>query len=179
MSVVIPKNTATAALRRIPFTLVDATDLVTPEDITVTGVKVALSFGGGSYANSTNDIVKVDGTSGEYYIELTQSESNTALGIVRGKLTPTGCALTKLEATIGPAEAYDSPSTGAQIADAILARNQQGGSNSTPTVSQALASGLFSITISGGTLTVKHGDGTTAFTRTLTRSALDAIISAV
>lgn len=98
----IPSNTATAALRRISFTLVDATDLKTPEDVTVTGVKVTLSFAGGTPAASTNDIVKVNGANGEYYIELTQTESNQTAGTsVRGYLTPSGCALTKLEAQIG------------------------------------------------------------------------------
>jgi hypothetical protein len=115
MSVLIPKNTATAALRRIPFSLVDATDLVTPEDIVVTGVKVNLTFNGAAPAASTNDIVKVNGVNGEYYVELTQAESNTALGWVRGYLTPAGCALTKVEATIGPLESFDSPATSLPI----------------------------------------------------------------
>jgi hypothetical protein len=116
MSVIIPKNSATAALRRIYFTLVDATDLVTPKDITVTGVKPTLSFNGGTPAAATNDIVKVSGANGEYYIELTQAESNTSLGTVRGYLTPSGCALTKFEATVGPVESYDSPATSIAIA---------------------------------------------------------------
>lgn len=98
---VIPSNTATAALRRIPFTLVDATDLRTPEDITVTGVKPTLSIDGGTPATATNDIVKVNGANGEYYIELTQAESNQSAGaMVRGWLTPSGCALTKFQAQI-------------------------------------------------------------------------------
>jgi hypothetical protein len=100
---IIPANSATAALRRIAFTLVDATDLITPEDISVTGVKVSLSIDGGTPANSTNDIVKVSGSTGEYYLELTQTEANqTAGALVRGALTPSGCALTKLTAQIGP-----------------------------------------------------------------------------
>ena len=104
---IIPSNTATAALRRIPFTLVDATDFATPEDITVTGVKVTLSFAGGTPAASTNDIVKVSGANGEYYCELTQTEANQTAGTaVRGYLTPSGCALTKLAAQIGASAMY-------------------------------------------------------------------------
>ena len=102
MPIVIPQNTATATLRRIPFVLVDATDFATPEDITVTGVKASLSFNGGAVANSTNDIVKVDGATGRYYLELTQAEANSALGTVHGTLQPTGCARTYLAAIIGP-----------------------------------------------------------------------------
>lgn len=105
MAFVIPKNTATAAERRIPFVLVDATDLITPEDITVTGVKVALSFGGAADANSTNDIVKVDGALGMYYLELTQAEADNAAGPVHGHVQPSGCARTYLEAMIGPSTA--------------------------------------------------------------------------
>lgn len=100
MAYSIPKNSATAAERRVPFVLVDATDLITPEDISVTGVKVSLSFGGGTAANSTNDIVKVDGATGRYYVELTQAEANTAIGAVHGYLKPTGCAACYPEAEI-------------------------------------------------------------------------------
>lgn len=104
----IPKNTATAVERRIPFLLFDETDLITPEDITVTGVKVDLSFGGAADAPSTNDIVKVDGTRGMYYLELTQTEANNANGPVQGYLKPTGCAACYIEAQIGPAGLYGS-----------------------------------------------------------------------
>ena len=122
MSFVIPKNTATAVERRIPFVLVDATDLITPEDITVTGVKVDLSFGGGTDAPSTNDIVKVDGAKGMYYLELTQTEANNAAGAVHGYLKPTGCAATYLEAQIGPSTALTAGATSTAIADAVVAK---------------------------------------------------------
>jgi hypothetical protein len=69
--------------------------------------------------------------------------------------------------------------TAVQNADALLARNQKGGATSSPTVSAALAGGLMLIDIAAGTLTVKNGDGTTAYTRTLTRTALDAITDSV
>lgn len=117
---VIPKNTATAAERRIPFVLLDATDLVTPEDVTVTGVKVSLSFGGGTAANSTNDIVKVDGGTGRYYLELTQTEANNAVGPVHGHLQPSGCARTYVEAMIGPSTALTAASTATDIANAVV-----------------------------------------------------------
>jgi hypothetical protein len=129
---VIPSNSATAALRRIAFTLVDATDLITPEDITVTGVKVSLSIDGGTPANSTNDIVKVAGSTGEYYLELTQAEANqTAGAVVRGTLTPSGCALAKMEAQIGPAEVFAATVT---IADGGLTAAKFAASAITSTV---------------------------------------------
>jgi hypothetical protein len=69
----------------------------------------------------------------------------------------------------------------AAIADAIAARNYRGGSNTSPTNAEVAASGLLDFVISGTTLTVKHSDGTTAFTRTLTRDQtlqIGAILSA-
>lgn len=68
--------------------------------------------------------------------------------------------------------------TPVENADALLGRSQQGGSNSGLTVADALAGGLCNFTISNGTLTVRNADGTTAYSRTLTRAELDAIISA-
>jgi hypothetical protein len=70
--------------------------------------------------------------------------------------------------------------TAVQNADALIARNQQGGSNNAPTVGTALAGGLMNFTIDPTTsvMTVKNGDGTAAYTRTLTRQQLNAIITA-
>jgi hypothetical protein len=120
---VIPRGTATDALATIPFSLVDATDLITPEDITVTGVKANLSFGGAADAPSANDIVKVDGAAGEYAIVLDATERNNAIGtVVRGWLQPSGCALTKFTAQIGAAGVVNEPvTTEAIIAGQIAA----------------------------------------------------------
>lgn len=71
-----------------------------------------------------------------------------------------------------------------QNADALLARNQKGGADGPPeeSVSAALAGGFF--LFSGGdtaTITINNGDGTPAFTRTLSRDLtklLGAIIAA-
>ena len=108
----IPSNTATAAERRIYFVLRDATDLITPEDISVTGVKVSLSLNGGTPANSTNDIVKVSGTTGIYYLELTQPEANQAVGSrYAGHLQPSGCDRCYVAADIGQAGLYSEALT--------------------------------------------------------------------
>lgn len=126
---IIPSNTATASLRRVPFLLVDATDLVTPEDISVTGVKVSLSVDGGTPANSTNDIVKVDGATGRYYLELTQTEVNqTAGALIEGRLAPSGCAATRWLAQVGQSTVLDSTVTvGSVSANAITATAIQDG----------------------------------------------------
>lgn len=168
----IPKNTATAIYRRCYFTLVDATDFVTPEDIVVTGVKVSLSFNGAAAANSTNDIVKVNGAAGEYYIELTQAESNTALGQVRGWLTPTGCAITKIQASVVTDDLYAAAATSNEIADALLKRDLsavtgEAGRSLMNFIRSALP--LNRIDIAAGVATVyKEDDTTIAFTINLT-----------
>lgn len=90
--------------------------------------------------------------------------------------TELGTELGRLDVGVGTRAAPADVPTALQNADALLARHQKGGSNTAPTVAQALASGLFLITIDAGVMTVRHGDGTTAFTRTLTRAQLNAII---
>jgi len=65
------------------------------------------------------------------------------------------------------------------IADTILARNQQGGSDGGFTVAQALASGSMRMGISNGTLTVYYADGSVAFTRALTHANMKAITQMV
>jgi hypothetical protein len=101
--------------------LTDATDLITPEDITVTGVKVSLSLNGATPANSTNDIVKVSGATGLYYLELTQPEANQTAGAKYvGTLQPSGCARAFVAFEIGAAGMYDAPITTTDIRNALL-----------------------------------------------------------
>jgi hypothetical protein len=118
---VVPSNSAVAAERRAFFVLTDATDLITPEDITVTGVKVSLSLNGATPANSTNDIVKVSGATGLYYLELTQTEANQTPGAKYvGTLQPSGCARAFVGFEIGAAGAFaESLSVGDLRDDAL------------------------------------------------------------
>ena len=163
-----------AARRRVFFRLVDATDGITPEDISVTGVKPYFSKNGATPAPMTNDIVKLDATNmpGEYYAEFTAAELDT-LGIYRCFVKTVATAASMFEVKVMD---YDPDGN---LADQFLYRRQYGGSNAQPTVAESLASGLLSFVISGSTLIVKHGDGSTAYTRTLTRAQLNAIISAI
>ncbi len=77
----IQRNEATAALRRVPVWLVDATDGIT-EEIDITG-KPYMAKTGVSPAETTNSLVQVDSTNmlGLYYIELTAAEVDT-LGLI-------------------------------------------------------------------------------------------------
>lgn len=158
----IPSNTATAALRRISFTLVDATDLITPEDISVTGVKVTLSIAGGTPAASTNDIVKVNGTAGEYYIELTQSESNQSdKTVIRGWLTPSGCALTKIEVEVVSAiPSVNTTQIGGQTASAAGTVTFPGTLASTTNITAATGVVLSGVTHTGAVIPTVTTTGT-------------------
>lgn len=91
----------------------------------------------------------------------------------------TGDSFARLGVPVNASISADIAATALTHADALIARNQQGGSNAAPTVGAALAGGLMNFSIAAGILTVKNGDGTTAYTRTLTRSQLDAIIGSV
>jgi len=95
----IQKNQFTAEKRRIAFFLAQ-TDGITPATGKTGTVK--LSFNYAAYVTSTNSIVERDAVNapGAYYLELTQTEANTALGTVTGSLAPTGCARTPIYATI-------------------------------------------------------------------------------
>lgn len=119
-NIVIPRNTAEVVLRTIPFTLVDATDLYTPEDISVTGVSGSIRFGTGSFVGTTNTITKVNGTVGEYAITLTQAEASASVGPVRFYIQPAGCALTKAEAYIVPSDTFSTVATTTDFTNALF-----------------------------------------------------------
>ncbi len=120
---VIPSNTATASLRRAYFTLRDTAG--DPVDITVTGVKSTVSVDGGTPGAATDDIVKVSGTIGLYYQELTQPEVNqTAGALIAGSLAPSGTVLAEWQVQIGPSSSFsttvvleDNSLTSAKVAD--------------------------------------------------------------
>lgn len=67
-------NEATAAERRFPVFLVDATDGLTPET-GESGGQPQISKNGGSFSNTTNTLTAVG--NGAYYVELTSGEVDT------------------------------------------------------------------------------------------------------
>lgn len=193
MPSVIQKSIATAALRRIHFALVDATDGITPENITVTGVKAQLSLSGGTITPTTNDIVKVDGPLGEYYIELTTTEVG-AVGPVEGWVKPTGCAKTPLSAAIVDYDPYAAPAAITDVwSNSVNPTRTLTAFAFTPTValnlSQAVATGItlgdvllgkvdFALDETAGTWTMKDKTGaSTAVSGTFVRNETGALSS--
>lgn len=83
----IELSEATAARRRIPLHLVDATDGITPET-GESGGQPQLSKAGAAFANTTATLTAVG--NGLYYVELTASEVDTVgFGVVRYKSAAT------------------------------------------------------------------------------------------
>lgn len=118
---VIQQSEGTAARRRIYFSLIDSSDHFSAKDITVTGVKARIAKNAGTSANSTADIVKLDGTNlpGEYYVELTAAEVDT-VGQISGYLKPTGCDVAVFQASVVAYDPYADGPTTAAIAAAVL-----------------------------------------------------------
>lgn len=81
--IAIVANESTAALRRVYFFCVDATDGITPETGEAGG-QSQLSINGGAWGNSTNVLVAI--SNGHYYLELSQTETNIAVqSIIRSR----------------------------------------------------------------------------------------------
>lgn len=118
---IIQQSEATAARRRLYFSLIDETTHTAGEDISITGVKVMLSTNGAAGVASTNDIVKIDSGDlpGEYYLELTAAEVGT-VGQIVGYLKPTGCDPQTVQATVVSYDPYAIGLTAAVIAAAVL-----------------------------------------------------------
>lgn len=125
---------ATAAQRRVPVHLVDATDGITTE----TGITGAgrVSKNGGATAASTNNIVEIDSTNmpGAYYLELTATEVNTlGIVVVRFKTAATAEFQTAIEVVaLNPYDAVRAgltalPNAAAEAAGGLYTRGSGAG----------------------------------------------------
>lgn len=93
------QSEATAARRRLPLYLVDATDGITPET-GESGGQPQLSKAGGAWTNTTATLVSLG--NGGYYVELTGTELNT-LGPIQWRYKSANTAEFQLAATVVPA----------------------------------------------------------------------------
>ena len=111
------QSEATAARRRVPLHLVDATDGITPETAEAAG-QPQLSKNGAAFANTTATLTAIG--NGAYYVELTAAELDTAgFIVVRYKSAATAEAQTAACVTVAQAENVFSrigAPTGASIA---------------------------------------------------------------
>lgn len=139
-------------------------------DETYTGMKVVLQAGTG--AGQARIIASYVGGTRVATVQeawITAPDATTIYALM-----PVGRAyVTRMAGNVLTADALAADAA-TEIADALLARDNNG-----LTVGQSLASGAMNITIVAGVMTVKYGNGGTAFTRTLTREQLDAISAMV
>lgn len=98
----LQQHQPTAALRRVYFTLVDATDGFTAEPgLTFSGAEIQVSKAGAAFANATNVAGATQQSDGSYYLELAAAELDT-VGALRVKVEKTGCRLAWVDAWVDP-----------------------------------------------------------------------------
>lgn len=183
----IKQSETTAARRRIPVLLVDATDGYTPKT-GQTAPTVTISKNGATAATGTGTWTEIG--NGQYYYEFASGEVDT-LGWIAVNVQKTACrqynavvqvmaydyaagtnlGLTNLDATITSRPAATA------IADAVLVRNiatggDGDGSSTERTVRSALRAMRNKVVVGTGVMTVyKEDDTTTGWTATLSNTA--------
>ena len=183
----IKQSEATAARRRIPVLLVDATDGYTPKT-GQRGPTVTISKNGATAATGTGTWTEI--SNGQYYYEFASGEVDT-LGWIAVNVQKTACrqynavvqvmaydyaagtnlGLSNLDATITSRPAATA------IADAVLVRNiatggDGDGSTTERTVRSALRAMRNKVAVASGVMTVyKEDDTATGWTATLSNTA--------
>jgi len=112
------QSETTAARRRVPFHLVDATDGMTPETGEAGG-QPEISKNGGAWASTTATLTAIG--NGRYYVELTATELNT-LGRVDLRYKSANTAEAIASAQVGALDIFSAAAAGpsaAAIADAV------------------------------------------------------------
>ena len=183
----IKQSEATAARRRIPVLLVDATDGYTPKT-GQTAPTVTISKNGATAVTGTGTWTEI--SNGQYYYEFASGEVDT-LGWIAVNVQKTACrqynavvqvmaydyaagtnlGLSNLDATITSRPAATA------IADAVLVRNiatggDGDGSTTERTVRSALRAMRNKVAVASGVMTVyKEDDTATGWTATLSNTA--------
>lgn len=80
--ILVQQSEATAALRRMYFHCVDATDGMTPETGEADG-QPQISLNGAAWGNTTNVLVAIG--NGRYYVELVAATEVNAVGVIEGR----------------------------------------------------------------------------------------------
>lgn len=98
---------STAARRRVPVALVDATDGVTPETgVTLSAGDMKISKNGAAEANHAGSLVEQAG--GDYYYEFTAGEVNT-LGMLKARIVKSGVRTFRIAAQVVAFDPYATP----------------------------------------------------------------------
>lgn len=114
----LKQSEATAARRRVPIYLVDATDGVTPETgLTFSGSDVQLSKNGAAFASFAGTMTEV--AAGLYHYEATAGELDT-LGFLAVKVVKTGVRTFVGMAQVVAVNVYDAAALGLTNLDAAV-----------------------------------------------------------
>lgn len=114
MSRLFTRNEATAAVRRFPVYLVDATDGITPETGEVGG-QPQISKAGGPWVNTSNLLVALG--NGAYYVELTAAELDT-LGIIQVRYSSAETAEFNMDGEVLANAVLSNPAAPITVTDA-------------------------------------------------------------
>ena len=165
----------TAAERRFPVYLVDATDGITPETGESAG-QPQISKAGGAWANTTNTLTAIG--NGAYYVELTATELNT-LGTFQVRYKSANTAEFNMD---GQVVAYD-PNDTVRLGLTALPNVAAAASGGLPTVDASNAvkvqsgTGANQISLASGLVTVGTNNDKTGYA--LSSAAVQAIWDAL
>lgn len=131
MSLVFQQSEATAAQRRFPVYLVDATDGLTPETGEAAG-QPQISKNGAAFGNTTATLTAIG--NGAYYVELTAAELDT-LGMIVVRYKSAATAEFNMHAQVVAHDVYDSvrlgltalPNAAAEAAGGLYTRGTGAG----------------------------------------------------
>jgi hypothetical protein len=108
MSFSIPRNTATAGQRTVPFFVGTAANPLAPATTGVVGLQPQISIGGAAYTNTGATVVAVNAASGEYAVVLTTGEVS-AYGPFRIRLDDAAIAPVRVNGIVGPEALFSEP----------------------------------------------------------------------
>lgn len=178
MDALLWKSETSTTYLRVPLSLVQSANSRDPYTGSIVGATVLGNKADGT-GFATGVLTAVASRPGRYYVQLALADVDQ-LGHLTLQVTVAGANVEFLNCAVVDYNWKADGSSSTAVADALLTRFYRGGSNASPTLADLLAPGLCSFAIAGNVLTVKHSDGSTAFTRTLTRDStllLGAILS--
>ena len=176
----IKQSESTAARRRVPVYLVDATDGVTPETgITFAAGDIKLSKNGAAEGNHAGTVTELAG--GLYSYEATAGEVDT-LGFLSARFTKSGVRTFVAVAQVQVLDPYTaaggSAPTAADVADAVW-DEARSGHTAAGSFGQGVAGVLGNVTGSVASVTGAVGSVTAPVSAKLTTTSEDAVVDKV
>jgi hypothetical protein len=168
------QSEGTAARRRFPVYLVDATDGITPETGEGAG-QPQISKNGGAFANTTATLTAIG--NGSYYVELTATELDT-IGLITIRYKSANTAEFSMDGQVIAIDLNDATAAGiSRIDAAISSRSSHSAADVWSAATRTLTAFAFSVTV--GTNNDKTGYGLSAAAIQAVWDALTAALTTV